>query len=72
MLAGFFSILLKIDPELEIRPILIGVGAQVLRDIAAGKYVTVGRLEGQFSIHEHVRPNEVQFVADVPLVVIRP
>ncbi len=34
-LAGFFNILLEIHPELDISPILIGAGAQILRDIPA-------------------------------------
>ena len=45
-LADFFSILLEVHPELSIRPILIGAGAQVLLDILAGKEVTIAGLEG--------------------------
>jgi len=71
MLAAFFSILLEIHPELDIGPVLIGAGAQVLRDIPAGEHVAIDRLEGQLAIHEKVRPSEVHFVADVPLVVVR-
>ena len=46
LLAGFFSILLEVHPELSIRPILIGAGAQVLLDIRAGEEVTIAGLEG--------------------------
>ncbi len=71
MLAGFFSILLEIDPELEIRPILIGVGAQVLLDIGPGKQMAIDRLKGQLAVHKQVRPGHVYFVADMPRGVIR-
>ena len=71
LLAGFFNILLEVHPELDIGPVLIGAGAQVLRDIPAGEHVAIDRLEGQLAIHEQVRPSEVHFVADVPLVVVR-
>ena len=41
-----FSILLEVHPELGIRPILIGAGAQVLLDILAGEEVAIASLEG--------------------------
>jgi len=71
LLAALFSILLEIHPELDIGPVLIGAGAQVLRDIPAGEHVAIDRLEGQLAIHKQVRPSEVHFFADVPLVVVR-
>jgi len=69
-LADFSIILLEIYPELSIGPILIGAGAQVLLDIPAGEYVAIGHLEGQHAIHEHVCPNDIHFVADVPLGIV--
>ena len=51
MLAGFFSILLEINPELEIHPVLIGVGAQVLLDIRPGKHMAIDRMERQLPLH---------------------
>ncbi len=41
-----FSVLLEVHPELNIRPILIGAGAQVLLDIRAGEEVAIAGLEG--------------------------
>ena len=72
-LADFFSVLLllEVHPELRISPTLIGAGAQVLRNIPAGEEVRIGRLEGHLAIHEHVRPYDIQLVADVPLGVVR-
>ena len=70
-LAGVFNILLEVHPELDIRPILIRTGAQVLRDIPVGEYVAIDRLKGQLAVHKHVRPGKVYFVADVPLGVVR-
>jgi hypothetical protein len=67
-----FSVLLEVHPELRIRPILIGVGAQILLDIRTGEEMTIAGLERQFAIHEKARPNEVQFVAEVPLGIVRP
>jgi len=44
--AGFFSILpLEVHPELGIRPILIGAGAQVLLNIGAGEEVPIASLK---------------------------
>ena len=40
-----FSILLEVHPEVGIRPILIGAGAQVLRDVRAGEEVAIAGLE---------------------------
>jgi hypothetical protein len=45
-LTGFFTILLEVHPELGISPILIGASTQVLRNIPAGKEVTIAGLEG--------------------------
>ena len=45
-LADFFSILLEIHPELEIRPVLIGASTQVLLDIGPGKHMAIDRLKG--------------------------
>ena len=69
--ADFFSILLEVHPELSIRPTLIGAGAQVIHDIPAGEKMSIGCLEGHLAIHEHVRPHDIQLVADVPLGVVR-
>ena len=61
--------LLEVHPELDIGPLLIDAGAQVLLDISAGEQMAIGRLEGQLAVHKHVRPGEVDFVADVRLGV---
>ena len=70
-LAGFFSVLLllEVHPELGIGPILIGAGAQVLRDIPAGEDMAIIGLEGQLAIQGKVRPNDVQFVANCLLML---
>ena len=71
-LADFFSILpLEVHPELEIRPILVSLGTQVLLDIGPGKQMAIDRLEGQLAVHKHVCPGKVYFVADVPRGVVR-
>ena len=70
-LADFSSILLEIYPELGIGPILIGTGAQILRDIPAGEHMAIDGLEGQLAIHEQMRPGNVQLVSDMPLGVVR-
>ena len=70
-LAAFLNILLKVDSKLSICPILIGAGTHVFCDIPAGEEVSIGRLEGHLAIHEHVRPYDIQLVADVPLGVVR-
>ena len=73
-LADFFSVLLllEVHPELSIRPILIGAGTQVLRDISAGEEVPIASLERQLAVHEKARPNDIYFVTEMPLVIIRP
>ena len=66
----FFNILLEIDPELCIRPILIGIGTQVLLDICPGKQMAIHRLKGQLAVHKQVRPGKVYFVADMPRGIV--
>ncbi len=66
----FFNILLKVDSVLRIRPILIGIGAQVLLDIGPGKQMAIHRLKGQLAVHKEVRPGKVYFVADMPRGVV--
>src|SRR6185295_2344420 len=68
---AFSASCLEVHPELGIGPILIGAGAQVLLDIGAGEEVPIASLEGYLAIHEKMRPNDIQFVADVPRGVVR-
>jgi len=63
---------LEICPELDIGPVLTGAGAQVLFDIPTAKEVTIASLEGQLAVHEKARPNDIYFVTEMPLVVVRP
>ena len=67
----FSAGLLAVHPELEIRPVLIGVGAQVLLDIRPGTQMAIDRLKGQLPVHKHLRTSKVYFVADVSRVVVR-
>jgi len=70
--ANVRPLLLEVHPELDVAPLLIGAGTQVLFDVRTGKHVPIGSLESQLAIHHHVGPAEVQFISDVLLGIACP
>lgn len=63
---------LEVYPELSVSPILpYRPKAQIARDIGSGPQMAVAGLKGHHAAHEEVRPDDVDFVADVGFRVVR-